>query len=186
MLFDGNHDTPRLYSVLKQDLGLTRIALAYLATTRRIPQFFYGTELLMQSPTERDDGVVRADMPGGWPGDTANAFTGVGLSPAQRDMQAWVRQLFNWRKGSAVIHDGQLMQYAPLQGVYVFFRFDAERTVMVVLNKNAQPAVLALDRFQERIRGGEQARDVLGGQVITLGDRLTVPARSPLILEWAR
>ncbi len=186
VLFDGNHDTPRLYSVLKQDLGLTRIALAYLATTRRIPQFFYGTELLMQSPTERDDGVVRADMPGGWPGDTANAFTGVGLSPAQRDMQAWVRRLFNWRKGSAVIHDGQLMQYAPLQGVYVFFRFDAERTVMVVLNKNAQPAVLALDRFQEQIRGGEQARDVLGGQVITLGDRLTVPARSPLILEWAR
>lgn len=186
VLFDGNHDTPRLYSVLKQDVGLTRIALAYLATTRRIPQFFYGTELLMQSPTERDDGAVRADMPGGWPGDTVNAFTGAGLSPAQRDMQAWVRRLFNWRKGSAVIHHGQLMQYAPLQGVYVFFRFDAERTVMVVLNKNAQPAALALDRFQERIRGGEQARDVLGGQVITLGDRLTVPARSPLILEWAR
>ncbi|MFX8207375.1 hypothetical protein ABTL06_19395, partial [Acinetobacter baumannii] len=43
VLFEGNHDTPRLYSLLRRDIGLTRLALAYLATTRRIPQVFYGT-----------------------------------------------------------------------------------------------------------------------------------------------
>jgi glycosidase len=186
VLFDGNHDTPRLFSVLKGDIGLTKIAVAYLATTRRIPQFFYGTELLMRSPTERDDGLVRADMPGGWPGDTVNAFTGAGLSAEQRDMQDWVKRLFTWRKASRTIHDGALMQYAPLQGVYVFFRFDAERTVMVVLNKNARPVELALDRFTERLRGGERAHDVLAGRDMTLGATLSVPARSPLILEIKR
>jgi glycosidase len=186
VLFDGNHDTPRLFSVLKSDVGLTKIALAYLATTRRIPQFFYGTELLMRSPTERDDGLVRADMPGGWAGDTVNAFTGVGLSAEQRDMQDWVRRLFTWRKANRTIHEGALMQYAPLQGCYVFFRYDAERTVMVVLNKNAKPVELALDRFTERLRGGERAHDVLGGRDLTLGATLAVPARSPLILEVKR
>ena len=154
VLFDGNHDTPRIYSVLKRDVGLTKIALAYLATTRRIPQLFYGSELLLQSPVERDDGVVRADMPGGWAGDKANAFTGAGLSTEQRGMQDWVRRLFNWRKGSSVIHDGALMQYAPLQGCYVFFRYDAGHAVMVVLNKNDKPVELALARFRRACGGG--------------------------------
>ncbi|HEY9109515.1 MAG TPA: glycoside hydrolase family 13 protein [Roseateles sp.] len=186
VLFDGNHDTPRIHSLLKHDVDLTKIALAYLATTRRIPQLFYGSELLMKSPTERDDGRVRGDMPGGWPGDQVNAFTGAGLTTEQRDMQDWTRRLFNWRKGAAVIHDGALMQFAPLEGVYVFFRFDASRTVMVVLNKNAKAVDLPLARFAERVAPGQRARDVLGGQTLTLGSGLAVPARAPLILEIAR
>lgn len=186
VLFDGNHDTPRLFSLLKNDVGLTKIALAYIATTRRIPQVFYGSEILLQSPTERDDGRVRADMPGGWAGDAANAFTGAGLTAAQRDMQDWTRRLFNWRKGEKLIHDGALMQYAPLEGVYVFFRHDAQRAVMVVLNKNDKPVELAVARFAERVAPGRQARDVLTGAALTLGERLNIPARSPLILEITR
>lgn len=186
VLFDGNHDTPRIYSLLKRDVGLTKMALAYLATTRRIPQLFYGTELLMESPAQRDDGKVRADMPGGWPGDTVNAFTGAGLSAAQRDMQDWVRRLFTWRKAATVVHAGALTQYAPHDGCYVFFRYDAERTVMVVLNKNAKPADLDTGRFPERLAKGWQARDVMTGQEFTIGARLSVPARSPLILEVRR
>lgn len=186
VLFDGNHDTPRLFSVLKRDVGLTKLALAYLATTRRIPQLFYGSELLMQSPTERDDGRVRADMPGGWHGDAVNAFTGAGLTAEQREMQDWTRRLFNWRKTATAIHDGALMQYAPLDGCYVFFRYDAGRTVMVVLNKTAKPVELALSRFAERLAAGAQARDVLDGREFKLGARLTAPARSPLILEISR
>ncbi|MBI3349973.1 MAG: glycoside hydrolase family 13 protein [Burkholderiales bacterium] len=186
VLFDGNHDTPRLFSVMKRDVGLTKIALAYLATTRRIPQFFYGSELLLQSPTERDDGLVRADMPGGWKGDAVDAFTGAGLTPEQRDMQNWVRRLFTWRKGATVIHDGALMQYAPLEGCYVFFRYDAGRTVMVVLNKGPKPVELALSRFAERLAPGQRARDVLDGREFTLGATLTAPARSPLILQVSR
>lgn len=186
VLFDGNHDTPRMFSLLKNDVGLTKIALAYMATTRRIPQVFYGSEILMQSPTERDDGRVRADMPGGWAGDTTNAFTGAGLTAEQRGMQDWVRKLFNWRKNERVIHDGALMQYAPLDGVYVFFRFDAGRTVMVVLNKTDKAVELPLARFAERVAPGNPARDVLGDRHFTLGATLTAPARSPLILEVTR
>lgn len=186
VLFDGNHDTPRLFSLLKHDVGLTRIALAYLATTRRIPQLFYGSELLMRSPVERDDGRVRADMPGGWQGDAVNAFTGAGLGVEQREMQDWTRRLFNWRKGASVIHDGALMQYAPLEGCYVFFRYGGGRTVMVVLNKGAKPVELALARFSERLAAGDRARDVLGGREFKLGNTLTAPARSPLILEISR
>ncbi len=186
VLFDGNHDTPRLFSLLKNDVGLTKIALAYLATTRRIPQLFYGSELLMRSPVERDDGRVRADMPGGWPGDAVSAFTGAGLTAEQREMQDWTRRLFNWRKEAATIHDGALMQYAPLEGCYVFFRYGGGRTVMVVLNKGSKPVELAVSRFSERLAAGDSARDVLNGHAFKLGATLMAPPRSPLILEIAR
>jgi glycosidase len=186
VLFEGNHDTPRLFSLLKRDIGLTKNALAFMATTRRIPQLFYGTELLIESPVERDDGRVRADMPGGWRGDGANAFTGAGLTPEQRDMQDWVRRLFNWRKGERLIHDGALMQYAPLDGVYVFFRYDGKRAVMVALNKNDKAVDLPLGRFAERVTPGQRARDVLGRTSLPLGERLRLPARSPLIVELER
>lgn len=186
VLFDGNHDTPRLFSLLGRDIGLTRIALAYLATTRRIPQVFYGTELLMESPVERDDGRVRADMPGGWAGDKASAFSGAGLTREQRDMQDWVRRLFNWRKNTAAIHDGALMQYAPLQGCYVFFRYDAGHTVLVALNKGDQPVELPTARFPERLQVGDRAHDVMTGRDFAIGTTLSVPARGALILEIRR
>ncbi|MBA4216508.1 MAG: alpha-amlyase [Methylibium sp.] len=184
VLFEGNHDTPRLYSLLRRDIGLTRLALAYLATTRRIPQVFYGTEVLMESPTERDDGKVRADMPGGWADDPVSAFTGAGLRAEQREMQDWLRRLFNWRRGAEVIHRGALMQYAPADGCYVFFRYDGRRTVLVALNKNDRPVQLPVSRFVERVKEGDVGRDILQGRELKLAAMLTVPARSPLILEF--
>jgi glycosidase len=186
VLFDGNHDTPRVFSALHEDAALTRMALAYLATTHRIPQLFYGSEILMTSPRERDDGKVRADMPGGWPGDPVDAFSGRGLSAEQRAMQDWVRQLFNWRKTATVVHEGRLMQYAPTQGCYVFFRYTEGQRLMVVLNKNREATTLDTRRFAEMIQPDSRGRDVLGGQRYELGRSLTVPARSALILELAR
>jgi glycosidase len=161
------------------------MALAYLATTSRIPQIFYGSEILLTSPRERDDGKVRTDMPGGWPGDRVDAFSGAGLSAEQRAMQDWVRKLFTWRKTATVVHEGRLMQYAPLQGCYVFFRYTNGQRLMVVLNKSREATTLDTRRFPEMLQPGSRGRDVLGGQSFELGRSLTVPARSALIIELA-
>lgn len=189
VLFEGNHDTPRLYSVLFEDVALTKMAWAYLATVRRIPQFFYGTEVLMTSPRERDDGAVRADFPGGWPGDAVNAVTGAGLTDRQRDAQAYLKRLLNWRKQEPLVHSGALMQYAPLDGSYVLFRHDGQadqrgrRKLMLVLNKRPEAVELALERFPEMLHGGETATDVITGQTQTLGRTLKLPARAALLLS---
>jgi len=188
VLFEGNHDTPRLFSLLKEDAAAMRMALAFMAATRRIPQFFYGDEILFTSPTQRDDGRVRAPMPGGWAGDTVNAFSGQGLSPAQRAMQDFVRQLFNWRKGEPLVHTGKLMQYAPEQGHYVLFRYQPgePRRLMLVLNKNPEPSRLELRRFPEMAAGVKRVRDVLGGATPLLREgALELPARGAYLLELA-
>lgn len=183
VIFEGNHDTNRVFSELSEDDGLYQMAMVYLATMRGIPQFFYGTEILMTSPKRRDDGRVRADFPGGWPGDAINAFSGQGLGKAQKEAQQFVRRLLNWRKSASVIHTGKLMHFVPEQGTYVYFRYDKGMRVMVALNKNRQPATLDLSRFHEMLKPQSGATHVLTGQRMVLAKTLTLPARSATILE---
>jgi neopullulanase len=183
VLFEGNHDVPRLFSVLHDDPALVKMALAYVLTMPRIPQLYYGTDLLMASPTQRDDGATRRDYPGGWAGDTVNGFTGAGLSAAQKDMQAFLRRLLNWRKGQPAVHHGKLMHYAPDRGTYAWFRYDEKQRVMVVINKSREAVPLDTARFEEAMAGRRQGTDVFTGQVHDLASTLTVPTRSALVLE---
>lgn len=184
VLFEGNHDVPRTFSVLNEDVGLWRMAMAYVLTSPRIPQLYYGSEILMTSTTQgRDDASYRRDFPGGWPGDTVNAFTGTGLTAQQREAQAWLKTLLNWRKGASVIHHGRTMHYGPDKNTYVFFRYDDKQKVMVALNKNATVITLPLARFGEMLAGVRQGRDVVTGTVHRLEGTVTLPARSALVLE---
>ncbi|NRF68339.1 glycoside hydrolase family 13 protein [Aquincola sp. S2] len=183
VLFEGNHDVPRLFSVFDEDVALTKMALAYVLTMRGIPQLYYGTEVLMTSPKQRDDGATRQDFPGGWAGDAVNARTGAGLSEAQREVQAFVRTLMNWRKTAGVIHTGKLMHYAPENGTYAFFRYDGSRKVMVVFNKNKTETALDTRRFAEVLTGQVSGSDVISGRRFDLASSVTLPPRSVLVLE---
>lgn len=186
VLFTGNHDTPRTYSLLREDLDSWKMAMAYLSVVQRIPQFFYGDELLFTSPRERADGIVRADFPGGFAGDATNGFTGEGMAPKALEAQAWLRKLLNWRKGSAVIRDGALMHYAPLSGVYVMFRHGPAGKVMLVLNKARHETTLDLHRFKEMLDPQSQGVDVISGARLALGSTLKLPARSVMVIELAK
>lgn len=183
VIFPENHDTSRLYSYLNEDVDLFKTAMVYMATMRGIPQFYYGSEVLMTSPRERDDGAVRADMPGGWQGDTKNAFTGKGLTAQERDMQEYVKTLLNWRKKSAVIHHGKLQHFSPGDGFYAYVRYSDNQAVLVVLNKNAQENLLDLQLYQTFIAGKKSARNVLTGKKIALDKPIVLPAKTSLIIE---
>ena len=183
VIFPENHDTSRIYSFLHEDAELFRMAMVYMATMRGIPQFYYGSEILMTSPRERDDGAVRADMPGGWRGDDKNAFTGKGLNKAQRDTQAFIKRLLNWRKNATVVHSGKLQHFAPVDGVYVYYRYDDENTLMVVLNKNDTEVTLDLKRFNDLIADNASGIDVLTGKKVNLASGLTLRKKSSTIIE---
>ena len=185
VIFPDNHDMDRIFTQLNEDYDLWRMAMAYYATMRGIPQYYYGTEILMDSTEDHSHGYIRSDFPGGWAGDTRNAFTGEGLSERELEAQAYLRTLLNWRKDKAVIHKGRTMHFVPDDGTYVYFRYNDSESVMVVLNKNDEPVPLALDRFAERLEGFGRAHDVVSGESVELGDTLELPARSVTVLELA-
>jgi glycosidase len=184
VLFDGNHDMSRIYSVVNEDADLVKLGLVFLMTAPRIPQFYYGTEILMPSATkERDDASYRRDFAGGWEGDKVNAFTGQGLTPKQRDMQAFVKKLVNWRKSQPLVHHGKMMQFGAEGGTWVYFRYEGTKKLMVALNKTNKTAVLPTARFAEMLDGIKSGKDVLTGKAFALDTALTLPAKSAVILE---
>lgn len=188
MLFEGNHDTARIFSLLGEDPALNRMALTLVATLPRAPQVFYGSEIQMTSPTERDDGRVRADFPGGWPGDAVNAFTGQGLTEAQRDAQQHLRRLLNYRKTSAALQRGKLTQFAPDRGTFTYFRHDAASgaQVMVVLNKSSSEVRLDTRRFAERLPASARGINIVTGAGVDLSREFLAPPRSSTVIDIAR
>lgn len=181
LVFADNHDMDRIYTQLNKDLGLTKMAMTYLLTTRGIPQVYYGTEVLMDnSEAKGNDGVRRSDFPGGWSTDEKDAITGKGLNADQQEMKAYLKKLLNWRKQNPVIWMGQLKHFVPFDGLYVYFRYDERDTVMVVMNKNARDMDLDISRFGEVLKGRTLATEVYSGKPSSIG-QLKVPARSTVI-----
>lgn len=176
MVFPDNHDRSRIYSLLHENLDLLKTSLLFTATTRGIPQYFYGTEVLITSPIEQKDGLLRADMPGGWAGDKIDAFTGAGLLPKQVETQNYVRKLLNWRKTSSAVTSGKLLHYIPFGGFYVYFRYDERQTVMVVLNKNVSDSSLDLTRFRRMLKDAKTGRNVCADEQVDLSAPLRMKA----------
>lgn len=181
--FEGNHDVPRIWSVLNEDLALWKMAMVHVATMPRTPQFYYGTEVLMTSPRQRDDGETRRGLPGGWAGDAVDVVSGRGLSAQQREAQAFLRRLLTWRKTQPALHGGRFTHYAPERGTYVYFRQDGQRAVMVAMNKAREAVTLEAGRFREAMGGRTAGTDVFSGQTVSLRERFTLPARSVTVLE---
>ncbi len=184
VVFPDNHDMDRFFTQVDNDFDLFKMGMVYFATIRGIPQFYYGTEVLMQNDSfPGDHGIIRTDFPGGWAGDPVNAFTGKGLSDQQKEAQAFTKKLLNWRKNKTVIHQGRLIQFAPKKGIYAYFRFDDKETVMVLFNKNDQPIEVDLERFAELLSGHHKATEVLTNRQFILSTSILVPPRTALVLE---
>ena len=183
MIFPDNHDMSRIYTQLKGDIPNTKMALSYMLTLPRIPQIYYGTEILMDDfEKPGDHGLIRTDFPGGWAGDPINAFTGEGLTAEQKDMQMFLRTLLNFRKESTAIHDGETVHFAPFNGTYFLFRKDNSQTVVVILNKNDNPITIDLKRYAEMGLDGKTLKNVITNESLLWKDVLVLNERGSLIL----
>jgi glycosidase len=181
--FHDNHDMSRMLTALGEREDLNRMALAFVLTTRGIPQLFYGTEILMSNKGTEDHGIIRSDFPGGWTGDSRNAFKAQGLTDAERAMQDYTRRLLQWRRNAPALRDGKLTQYVPIDGIYVYFRHNAAQTVMVIINNADSVQTVDTRRFHEVIGTATSGTDVMSKQSYTLAQGVVVPARSATILE---
>ena len=183
MAFIENHDTDRFLGNGKDSTALKQ-GLAILLTVNRIPQLYYGTEVLMNGTKEKTDGYVRKDFPGGFPGDTRNAFTAEGRTKAENAMFTWLSRLLHWRQGNDVIIKGSQKQFIPYNGVYVIARQYGGKTVLTVVNGSKKPAALAVKRYAEVIGQAVSAKDILTGNTVSLASDVQLEPRQTLILEF--
>ena len=186
MAFLDNHDTDRFLGD-GQDIIALKQGLALLLTVRRIPQLYYGTEIMMNGTKAVTDGHVRKDFPGGFPGDAHNAFTREGRSKIENEMFDWMSKVLHWRQGNEVITKGQMTQFIPYKGVYVISRQYRGRTVVTIINGTRRAATFEAKRYAELTDGRQQAaqaRDVVTGARYDLTKDLPLKARQALVLEY--
>ena len=183
MAFIENHDTDRFLGEGSDTLALKQ-ALALLLTVNRIPQLYYGTEILMNGTKAITDGNVRKDFPGGFPGDTHNCFTKAGRTVQEQQMFEWTSRLLHWRQGNDVIAKGQQKQFIPYNGIYVIARKYQDRTALTVLNGTSQPATMKVKRYTEVVGQAKQARDILTGKVVDLTSDIKLKPRESLVLSF--
>ncbi len=183
MIFPDNHDMSRIFTQLNGDIANTKMALSYQLVLPRIPQLYYGTELLMNDfEKPGDHGLIRTDFPGGWQGDLVNAFTGEGLSVEQKDMQNFLKKLLNYRKTSKAIHDGKTVHFAPFLGTYFLFRTLDDETVVHIINKNEKPIIIDLKRYAEMNLAGKTLRNVITGEKFIWNDEIELKEKGSIIL----
>lgn len=183
MAFIENHDTDRFLGETQDTLALKQ-ALALLLTVNRIPQLYYGTEVLMNGTKQVTDGNVRKDFPGGFPSDTRSAFTTEGRTKAENDMFRWTARLLHWRQGNEVITKGKQTQFIPQNGVYVVARSYNGKNVMTVINGTSKAATMKAERYAEIIGDAQEATNILTGHKINISKDVKLAPRGVMVLEF--
>lgn len=181
VLFLDNHDISRFYSVVGEDFNKYKSGIILLMSLRGIPQMYYGTEILMKNYAN-PDGKVREDFPGGWPTDKVDKFIANGRNSKENEAFNFVKKLANYRKNNPVLQTGKLMQYVPENGVYVYFRYNDQKTVMVVMNSNDAETTLTINRFTERTANFKQLLNLITDEKRPMED-LKLAAKTTYIFE---
>ncbi len=187
LVFTENHDTQRFNEIINNDIRKYKIAYTLLFTVRGIPQFYYGSEVMMGGNKNKGDGDIRRDFPGGWPGDLHNAFIASGRTSLENEAYDFIKKLLNWRKENPVIHSGKTMQFISQDNCYVYFRYNNEKTVMVVINNHdTERRKLDTKRFAERMQGYNYGYDIVSEKKITDLSVIDIAPKTSMIIELGK
>lgn len=184
VVFAENHDLGRMFHFYNNDVNKMKLAIAFLGTVRGIPQWYYGSEILMDGNGYESHAAIRKDYPGGWPGDAINAFTAEGRTGEQNEVFNYLKKVLNYRKNSEVLQYGKTLHFIPQNEVYVYFRYFDDEAVMILLNNNdEQEREVNTSRFSEILSKYNKGVEVTTGQRISNINTLKIPAKSALIIE---
>ncbi len=185
VVFPDNHDMTRFLTQVNNDLNLFKMGLVFYTTVRGIPQFYYGTEVLMNSnDNPRSHDVIRSEFPGGWNDHEVSALTGKGLTNDQIEFQNFFKKLLNWRKNNKVVHQGKFIHFTPKEQeeIYSYFRILGDKMVWTIFNRKDEAQSINLDKYQEVLKGESKGYDVIDEKSIDL-NKLKISPKSALIIE---
>jgi neopullulanase len=139
--FLGNHDVKRFMNEPGANATQLELAFTCLLTMRGTPEIYYGDEIGMQGGDDPDN---RHDFPGGWQGDTQNAFEATGRTPEQAAIFDYVQKLIALRKKLEPLRRGDFVDLGVTDNTWAFARTSGPDAVIVVFNNGAAPADVAV------------------------------------------
>ena len=98
-------------------------------------------------------------------------------------MWDYTSKILNWRKTATAVHNGKLTHFIPDNEVYVYFRYNQQQTVMVILNNGYQPKVLDTVRFNEFLGDKKSGIDIITGKAVEDLSKIQLSPRSAMIIE---
>jgi glycosidase len=188
VVFTGNHDQPRFLTLAGGDVSKLLMAQTFVLTTRRVPQLYYGDEIAMGAGTDRTDRSIRADFPGGFPGDPVNAFTPEGRTGHAALVFNWMRDLLHFRLEHAALRRGQLVQLLVNKDQYAYLRSSPEEYVLVILNRAGAAKPVELDVDDVGLPDGLRLTSFSAGQpeaAVSKG-KVVIPEPKEINIYWAR
>lgn len=178
-----NHDMDRYLSVIGDDFDKYKLGVTWLLTTRGIPSLYYGTEILMKNFKDPTDAEVRRNFPGGFKDGQQDKFTAAGRTGKENEAFDFVSKLATYRKKTLALNSGKLMQYVPQDGIYVYFRYDNFKTIMIATNTMDTEKTVETSRYSERMSGFTKGMNVLSNEFIGNLSQLKIPAKTALVIE---
>lgn len=184
LIFDSNHDTPRVRDMLlDKSFERNKLVAALLATMRGIPQLTYGEEygLISLNPDDiSNHGALRVNHP--WFNGTAS-----GLTNEQEDLCAYYSKVFNWRRTNKTVHEGKLMHFLSRDNTYAYVRYTDKEAVLVYINAASEQRQIPIAQYHELlINYAKQGVDVISGKSFDLNQRITIEPLTAIILPLAK
>jgi neopullulanase len=176
--FFANHDVPRFASADGSSVAKQKLAFGLTLTLRGIPEIYYGDEIGMPGGADPDN---RHDFPGGWIGDSNDAFTPAGRTREQQEIFTYVQALLKFRGEHEALRGGRLWHLASDETSYVFVRESEEERMVVAFNNSGKPREFRIPLKDTPLQKAAEIRLVFGEAKAELANgeiHVTMPAQS--------
>ena len=138
--------------------------------------------------TGPDEPTTRGDFPGGFPGDTRNAFSSDGRKKEEQDLFDYIRRLTHLHNELEPLKSGGLVNLYVSSQQYAYARTTKGSTVVVAFNNDNKPAPMEFDVLPAGLRNGAMLHDRLGVSkdvVVSSGNvSISLPERSVSVFVW--
>jgi glycosidase len=178
LTFFDNHDISRGLFVAKSDVEKYKIALTILLTTRGIPKILYGSEIGIVG--DNNHGNIRSPFPGGFEGDTRNAFESSGRTEYEKDIYEFTKNLLEIRKNYNSLSQGKLIHFYPFDNVYVYLRETKDESIIVIVNDNDKVFEADLSKYPETFTKTQKIKNIKTDESFDLNQskKITIKSKS--------
>lgn len=140
--FIGVHDMERFMHEKGATIEGLKLAQTFIMTSRGTPLLYYGDEIAMPGGGDPDN---RRDFPGGFAGDSRNAFEASGRTKEENDVWNHLAKLGEIRQKYNSLRNGKTLFLLDEDQQMAYARIDKEEPTIIVFNNDTKSAEVKFD-----------------------------------------